>query len=216
MAKAVHQFDAETVATMQPNLQDRDIGRALPTEPTFFLDSVIGRWFVVWMCIPLFFIFVKLVRAEFINIELSDVIVSYLNFAWPLLGPQYEAIKSRRLPGDAANFALFHLSMFLYLAFLIALTIRGYVKLRSSVWIAYPGRREAVIIGLCAAVGLGGLILDAPTKNPRPIWDFYIDSAGLYYLRQSCFIVCAGNAVLMALISTTRMIDVFPGARSRN
>jgi len=185
----------------------------LPTEPTFFLDYVIGRWLVAWLGIPFLFMAIKLLRAEFVDIESSDQLVERLTVFWPLLSQQHEAIKNLGHLRDATNFSLFHLSMFLYVVFLAGLLAYKYLELRSSIWITRPGSRELVIIGCSLAASVGGLIFDTPKLNPRPVWDFYIDPFGLYYLRQSIFLIGLGNAFLMALISVVRLVDVFPGAR---
>ena len=67
-----------------------------------------------------------------------------------------------------------------------------------------PERKEILALLACAIGVVYALRYDTVRNQPRPYWDFYVDSYGLYYFRQAAlvhFVYWMGFAAAHALVA---------------
>jgi hypothetical protein len=148
--------------------------------------------------IPVAFIAIKLTRLPSpLSLEIADSIVGVLARAWPAARPQYDEFVRLELFNDAANYSLFYLCLFLLLAYFFQKILRASLAARARLRIASVKIMLAIV--LCVGILYYAMFWDTVKPRPLPIYNFYIDPFGFYYLRQWALFSVASVMVLLVV-----------------
>jgi len=110
-------------------------------------------------------------------------VAQVISFFWPLFPQQYAAVKSSGTNIDAGNFVLFFVILILYH---IIIGIRLLVVYWKQFYVIKgPALKELAALVVCMPGVVYALKYDTVLNASKPFWNFYVDSYGLYYLRQA-------------------------------
>jgi hypothetical protein len=154
------------------------------------------------------FLVLKFAGLEIVNISAADSIARVLGFIWPVLPSQYAALKSLATDHDASNYSIFFLCLFLVGALFLIVFISDCLKVGKAIKRASWG--ELLIMSILICLSYYVLFLDIPKTYPKPMFNFYADQFGLYYLRQFVMFLGVYFAVMMLVA-----LVLMSGARSR-
>jgi hypothetical protein len=173
-----------------------------------FVGQRFNVFFFVASLVPCAFLVLKFAGLEIVNISAADSIARVLGFIWPVLPSQYAALKSLATDHDASNYSIFFLCLFLVGALFLIVFISDCLKVGKAIKRASWG--ELLIMSILICLSYYVLFLDIPKTYPKPMFNFYVDQFGLYYLRQ--FVMFLG--VYFAVMVLVALVPM-SGARSR-
>jgi hypothetical protein len=173
-----------------------------------FVGQRFNVFFFVASLVPCAFLVLKFAGLEIVNISAADSIARVLGFIWPVLPSQYAALKSLATDHDASNYSIFFLCLFLVGALFLIVFISDCLKVGKAIKRASWG--ELLIMSILICLSYYVLFLDIPKTYPKPMFNFYVDQFGLYYLRQFVMFLGVYFAVMMLVA-----LVLMSGARSR-
>jgi hypothetical protein len=158
------------------------LGAMANPSPIQLAGLAFNRFFFITSFVPLGFVLIKLTNLEILKPALTDSIAPVLGLVWPVFPSQYEALRTLGSEQDASNYVLFFLCLFslgaLFLPSFVTDCVSNRKLIRNWSW------REIIFALILLCISSGIVFLDTPKLNPKPIWNFYVDAFGLYYLRQ--------------------------------
>lgn len=166
-----------------------------------FLRIEIGSLDIWWASIPTFFIALKYAQISLVGVTIADSIVGWLSKYWPVLPQQYSKIIEAASDVERCNYGPFLLTALLFgLVGIFRATIQ-YIKEDSNIEVS----RQDVVVSLFLIVVVSLTPwFDQVKARPRLGWDFYVDSFGLYYFRQTLFPYGLSYAVIIFVILVGR------------
>jgi hypothetical protein len=173
-----------------------------------FVGQRFNVFFFVASLVPCAFLVLKFAGLEIVNISAADSIARVLGFIWPVLPSQFAALKSLATDHDASNYSIFFLCLFLVGALFLIVFISDCLKVGKAIKRASWG--ELLIMSILICLSYYVLFLDIPKTYPKPMFNFYVDQFGLYYLRQFVMFLGVYFAVMMLVA-----LVLMSGARSR-
>jgi hypothetical protein len=172
--------------------------------------SAITRVFRCWS-------FVLVIPVIFILSRIADIRISALHLinplkaahvVWPTLYSQYAAFWAAAMPSEAERYLLFMavtlLANAIFAVVVLSLSLKnGIMRLNAN----------DVLVLLAFLPGfVYELWLNVPKIRAAPIWDFYIDGIGLYFIRESILI---HSVFLFACLAIVFLWSLFAGTAER-
>jgi hypothetical protein len=157
-----------------------------------------------WFVIPLVFIAIRSSGIEISNGRLSSRLVDLLSFMFPKIAAEHDLIVSVSNASNGFMYLLFYLSLLLFSIFLFLHIIYDFSKVPPGI-VMRPGWTEIKIILLFMPAVFVEVFDNIVTTNPRPIWDFYIDQYGFYYIRKAALFFGISFIIYVILVSILSM-----------
>jgi len=164
-------------------------------------SNVFFKYLFFIFIVAILFMVIKIFNLIILDFN-SDPIAYKISFFYPAFLDQYMAIRAKSGDLNAKNYALFFLVLILSFPFLLMYMVFYYKKLRKSFYFPnIANMHDLITVGLVLIFGAFIVILDKVKKEPASIYDFYVDSYGIYYFRQ-CFIFVGlvGGALILFCI----------------
>jgi hypothetical protein len=174
--------------------------------PSLFVysDAFIQKCAAAWVAVPIVFIIFKALRIQFISLQLSDKIVDYVAVGWPALRRHYEAIEHLASVTDATNYILFYVVIFSMIFSSVIYLLWKFIRFQGA--LSPPGKYEAYILALGVVFAFDMFLFD--TVQVRPVsYGFYVDSMGMYYVRQMIEPSILWAAIAIVLVSMLRLLS---------
>jgi hypothetical protein len=193
-----------TAGPMSSRMAER-LGAMANPSPIQLAGLAFNRFFFITSFVPLGFVLIKLTNLEILKPALTDSIAPVLGLVWPVFPSQYEALRTLGSEQDASNYVLFFLCLFslgaLFLPSFVTDCVSNRKLIRNWSW------REIIFALILLCISSGIVFLDTPKLNPKPIWNFYVDAFGLYYLRQYAIFMTVYLTILVIVAWVVVLAD---------
>ncbi len=165
--------------------------------------SYFERYVLVTTIVPLMFILITIGKVALFPSGFIRNAMSSVGYVWPVFEAQYWEVGRVAGIHFADNYLAFASVMLItYIVFVIyaaTAVSRGYfavAPLRIS---------ELGAILLCLIGGVYAAFFDAPKSDPRPFYNFYVDSFGLFYVRQWILLLAGGLAPYLMVFFVAKL-----------
>lgn len=166
--------------------------------PGRLAGDIFQQYVIATVIFPVLFIFLTTNKIAWLTNGNIHAAVDYVDVVWPVFGAQYREIE--RLSGTelAGNYFFFFLAMLASYVLFVFYTLCTFHKNSSDV--LSPTRMDFGGVLLCLLGGFYAAFSDLPQPNPKPFYDFYVDSFGLFYLRQWFLLLAGGVGPLILVV----------------
>jgi hypothetical protein len=171
--------------------------------PSQFVGKRFNSFFFVAGLIPFSFILIKMSGRKIVSPRVGDSLASFLGVLWPVFPSQYAALSNFGSAYDAPNYALFFLCLVLLAAVFVLKFASDYISDRN--FIKNTSWRDLTVVGISLCISYYVLFYDKPKMSPKPIFDFYVDAFGFYYLRQYLLFLTVYLAILVTVASLLKL-----------
>jgi hypothetical protein len=188
-----------------------EISGASDNKTTFvdLLNIVLRKYFVATAIMPVLVVAADIGGLNIMSPEFASAVVRALSSFWPTLLQQYDAVGAVRGTSHAANYALFFLVLLATIPIGIAYAVHAYQKKRRLM--KETSERDVLALTVCLVGAVSVLFLDGVKESPKPIFNFSVDSIGLYFIRQYALFLGLFLAVIASFIVVMRIIDYYSG-----
>lgn len=166
--------------------ENTQVGRT----PGRLAGDLFQQYVIATVIFPVLFIFLTTNKIAWLANGNVHAAADYVDFVWPVFSAQYREIE--RLSGAemADNYFFFVLAMLASYIGFVFYTLCTFHKSCGDV--SRPTQMDFGGVLLCLLGGFYAAFSDLPKPNPKPFYNFYVDSFGLFYLRQWLSLLAGG------------------------
>jgi hypothetical protein len=173
------------------------------------LDIVLRKYFIATAILPVLVVAGDIGGLNIMSPEFASAVVRDLSSFWPTLLQQYDAVSAVRGASHAANYALFFLVLLATTPIGLVYAGQTYQKKRRQM--KETNERDVLALAAFLVGTVFVLFLDDVEESPKPIFNFYVDSMGLYFVRQYALFLSLLLAAIACFIVIMRIVDYWAG-----